>query len=833
MTEPSRNSVHRPTRGALAVVLLAVPAAARSQESRTALEEVIVTATRVETSLQQTPMSIYALSGEDLELAGIRAGGDLAVMLPNVMLNPQPGGERDAVMTIRGLPGVTTYVDGVWVGTVGFLQRELVDLERVEVLLGPQGTLFGRNTNGGAIQLVTRRPGPDLAAKVDLELGDFARREATVAVDWPITARLKSRWIAASDRNDGFLESTTAPITLGADNDDLLRADLLWEPTQGLSLRFVATHENLRGSDARAVRISDPDNPTIVAYNVLAGNPDYLSAARAIDSAFPAPPFKLAGDRYTALTHEPGYPGGSLGRWQTGSDLAGPTSTVANDYVTLTVEWNLTSHLSLRSLTSWVASDSRQSTDWDASEFTIRTRTLFDTGETKAQELHLQGQYRDGAVRWLLGLYDQRSDNWEREYLWVDWEFAQPNTGPNPGTPGPPGVGGRPLLNSTAVDYVRAWGKTVGNAALANYLPPTFSTADLLSAQDQNDRAVFGDVAFTFRNALDLTVGLRIATDDGGFAQHMPAEAFRPIAPGTVAAGDLFATSGVISSARDPDFPSTSTPRVSLGYRFNERLYAYASYAEGFTSSEAVSNPLGGPPIILDPEVVKTDEVGLRSTWLHERLRFNATVFYSRWDGLRVLEAVDDPNNPGQPIGNLRIPSSDGVARTTGVEMALRYLPSERWALDLALATLDAKYLDIGDPAANGTGLQPGIPFQLAPARSYSLAVRYQLPLGRGGRLLFAASYGWRDQYERAVANDFQARSPDGSHRLEPSYGLLNTSVVYRPAKARWQLSLFGTNLTNEWYVDGGLDVGLYDGYDSITIGRPRELGLRFALDLR
>lgn len=820
-------------RRALALALPAWAATAQEPQTRAALDEVVVTATRVETSLQQTPMSIYALSAEDLVLAGIRDGGDLSIMLPNVMLSPQPGGERDSVMTIRGLPGVTTYVDGVWVGTAGFLQRDLVDLERVEVLLGPQGTLFGRNTNGGAIQLVTRRPGPDRGARVDVQLGDFVRREATIAVDWPITERLKSRWIAASDGSDGFLDSSTAPITLGADDDALLRADLIWEPTRRLSLRFVASHENLRGSDARAVRISNPDDPVYVAYNVLGGNPDYLSRARAIDPAFPAPPVALAGDRYTALTHEPGYPGGSLGRWQTGSDLSGPTSTIANDYVTLTVDWNLASHLALRSLTSWVATESKQSTDWDASEFTLRTRTLFDTGDTKAQEFHLKGEYRNGALRWLLGLYYQRSDDWERQYRWVSWEFAEPSTGPNPGTPGPPGVGGRPQLNRAAVDYVRAWGRTVGSAALASYLPPTFSTADVLSEQDETDRAVFGEVAFTFRNALDLAVGLRVASDDGGIAQHAPAEAFRPTTPGTVAAGDLFATSGVTSSARDPDFPSTSTPRVSLGYRFNESLYAYASYAEGFTSSEAVKNPLGPTPIILDPEVVRTDELGLRSTWLGERLRFNATIYDSRWDGLRVFEAVDDPNNPGQPIGNLRVPSSGGVARTRGVEVAIRYLPSARWALDLALATLDAEYLDVGDPAANGTGLQPGIPLQFAPARSYSLAIQDQLPLAHGGRLQFAASYGWRDEYERASASDFQARNPDGSRRLEPSYGILNVRIAYRPARGRWQLSLFGTNLTNEWYVQGGNDVGLYEGYDNIIIGRPRELGLGFTLDLR
>ena len=541
MTETARNRVRRLARRALALALPAWTASAQAQELRTALDEVVVTATRVETSLQQTPMSIYALSGEDLELAGIRDGGDLAIMLPNVMLNPQPGGERDSVMTIRGLPGVTTYVDGVWVGTTGFLQRDFVDLERIEVLLGPQGTLFGRNTNGGAIQLVTRRPGPDLDARVGIELGDFARREATVAVDWPITGRLKSRWIAASDRNEGFLESTTAPITLGADDDDLLRADLLWEPTQRLSLRFVASHENLRGSDARAVRISNPNDPVYIAYNVLAGNPDYLSAARAIDPAF-GPAHRACGRPLTALTHRPGYPGGSLGRWQTGSDLPGPTSTVANDYVTLSVEWDVTSHLSLRSLTSWVASESKQSTDWDASEFTL-ARARFSTPADQGTGVSSRGPVSRRALRWWLGLYYQRSDDSERQYRWVSWEFASRTPDRIPARPGAPGAGGRPLLNRTTVDYVRL-GEDGRQLGARSFLPPTFSTADLLSEQDETDRAVFGEVAFTFRHALDLRSACASRTAMAA-CQHMPAEAFRRIAPGTVAAGDRSATSGI------------------------------------------------------------------------------------------------------------------------------------------------------------------------------------------------------------------------------------------------------------------------------------------------
>ena len=136
---------------------------------RAALEEIVVTATRVETNLQETPMSIHAFSGEDLDLAGIDAGRDLGIMVPNVVINPGCCGEFATATFIRGLPGVTTYVDGINFYNVGFLQRSFVEIERVEVLRGPQGTLFGRNTNGGAVQILTRRAGRGVrAARLDV-----------------------------------------------------------------------------------------------------------------------------------------------------------------------------------------------------------------------------------------------------------------------------------------------------------------------------------------------------------------------------------------------------------------------------------------------------------------------------------------------------------------------------------------------------------------------------------------------------------------------------------------------------------------------------------------
>jgi iron complex outermembrane receptor protein len=221
---------------------------------------------------------------------------------------------------------------------------------------------------------------------------------------------------------------------------------------------------------------------------------------------------------------------------------------------------------------------------------------------------------------------------------------------------------------------------------------------------------------------------------------------------------------------------------------------------------------------VLDPEIVATREIGLRSDWRENRLRLNATLFDSQWDGLRVRKLVEG--------SNFRVTTSDGVAQSQGLEVEVRYLLGQRFELDFGLGLLDTEYLEIGDPPANGTGLQPGTPFQYAPETSFSLGARYRWPLSRGGEVLFAGAYGWMDEYQRANASDFQTKNPDGTTSFEPAYGIFNARVVYQAPNRRWQLAAFGANLTDEWYVNGGFDGGRYEGYDQATVGRPREVGV-------
>jgi outer membrane receptor protein involved in Fe transport len=171
------------------------------------------------------------------------------------------------------------------------------------------------------------------------------------------------------------------------------------------------------------------------------------------------------------------------------------------------------------------------------------------------------------------------------------------------------------------------------------------------------------------------------------------------------------------------------------------------------------------------------------------------------------------------------------VAEATGLEIDLSYLPGDRWQLELGLGLLDSEYVDVGVPPANGSGLQPGTPFAYAPDTSVSLSARYRWPLAGGAELALIGNYGWMDEYYRARAADQQSKNDDGSHKPEPAYGILNANVVFQPAGRNWQLSVFGTNLTDERYVNGGVVAVMALDYG--TLGRPREVGIGMQFTFR
>jgi iron complex outermembrane receptor protein len=804
-----------------AAVIGSIPFGASAQ-----LEEIIVTATRRETDLQSTPLSIQAFTSEQLELSGLKRGQDLGIMVPNLVANPSGGGVGSPNFYIRGLPGVGIYIDGVWQSSWGFLESNFTEVERVEVLRGPQGTLFGRNTNGGAVNITSRAPAEEFGARINLEVGEFDRQFVTASLDVPITDTFKTKFMVSSMESDGFLQSLTADRSLGDQDDDLYRIDLLWEPTDAFSVRLTANDEDKSGTEPRIIRITNENNAQYVRYNVLAGNPEFLARARAVDPTFPASPFTafFPSDRFTPLTHMPGYPGGEVGKWQTKSDS--PAEGVQRDlrYYTLTTNWSITDNFGFKAIFSDWEFDRSQDADFDGSEFTFTTDTNRSHDENQTVELHFTGTNFDGRLDWLGGFYSLDEDTKSRTYRWTMLDL------PRAGTAG----AAANTLRADAQAYLQSWRATVG-------LPATpagiFGHIDSLTFTEGEQEALFGEVTIGLTQKLDMTLGVRVTDDQRTTFSLTPTDGFRPPLPGDQPVGDIFA--GTITTTTDaPDFGNNTTNKFVMQYQLTDDVMLYGSWSEGFTETAlnfvnipTFVSPGNCPalptPIPLKREEIANREIGLRSDWRDGTLRLNATYFDAAWDGMRVVALPIDPCT-GAPAPN-PYPTADGLGDASGWEFELTIAPAQadRWQFDVALGIIDTAYRASGffDPVS-GSGTSPEGPFAYAPENSAAFTIQYVQPFANGANLTVTGNYGWRDEYVRDAAHQRILIDENGNYIMEPSYGILNSRVTYAPADANWSLALWGTNLTDEQYVNGGFDARQVWGYDFATIGRPREVGL-------
>jgi iron complex outermembrane receptor protein len=695
----------------------------------------------------------------------------------------------------------------------------------VEVLRGPQGTLFGRNTNGGAVNITSRAPAEEFGARLSFEIGEFNRRYATAAVDVPLSDTVKTKWMVSSMQNDGFLESLTVNRALGNQDDQMFRFDLLWEPTDRLGIRFTANDEDKRGTEPRIIRITNENNAQYVRYNVLAGNPEFLARARAVDPAFPASPFTafFPSNRFTPQTHMPGFPGGEVGEWQTKSDS--PANGVGRDlrYYTLTADWAITDNLSLKAIASDWEFTRTQDADFDGSEFTFTTDTNRSLDENDTLELHLTGANFDGRVNWIAGYYSLDENSKSRTYRWTMLDL------PRAGTTG----AAANTLHADAQAYLQDWRATVGLPAT----PATiFGHLDQLNFIEGEQQALFGEVTIGLTQKLDMTLGVRVTDDEGRTLVQTPTGGFRPPSPGDEPRGDIFA--GTLAQVREaPDFGNNTTNKFALQYQLTEDLMVYGSWSEGFTETAipfvnvpTLVSPGNCPalptPFPLTREEITNRELGLRSDWLDGTLRFNATYFDAAWDGMRVVALPIDPCT-NAPAPN-PYPTSDGLGDADGWELEVIYAPQEleRWRFNVALGLINTAYRDSGffDPIS-GSGTSPTGPFAYAPDNSASLGVQYDLPLSGGANLTVVGNYGWMDEYVRDAAHQRILIDANGNYVREPAYGILNARMVYEPAEGNWSLAVWGTNLGDEQYVNGGFDARQVWGYDFAVIGRPREVG--------
>jgi iron complex outermembrane receptor protein len=723
------------------------------------LEEIVVSARRREENVQDVPISIVALNAEALEFRGVQQLSDLSLQVPNIVLmGGGATGETSGNFHMRGIPGIATYVDGVWQSSdAGLMTMNVVEVERVEVLRGPQGTLFGKNSTGGAIQYVTKLPTDEFGAKIELTGGEYDRRDVVASVDVPVADNLAIKLTGAQLYRDGFITSRTTGRKFGDIDDRLLRGDFLWTPSDDVTFRFIAESTDIdRNGSARTLEEIRLTNARPRAYN-------------------------SAGYPFTNATHVSGFPGGVVGRWETMSDVENDGYVSDLLRVTIDGEVQINDNLLFKTITGYRDIEDRVYTDWDAAEITLIEDDRWRANDQLTQEFQIQHSLSD-RISYVAGFYYWNEYSATRTFRWTFTEFR---TG---------------QLSQAAVTAAQpGFTFTPGNS-------------DVYTGAETSGQAIFGEVNVALTDKLDLTVGVRFNDEEIESYQITGTGVQLPALPDTDPVGDVFAgnkqTVGVAA------FDST-TPRVSIAYDWRDNLMVYASYAEGFGAGGINVNPVLGI-VPYGPEELSNYEIGLRSDWWDGNLRVNATAFDSEWEGIQLSQAPPDPNNPGLSIPNPIIVNA-AAADASGIEIETNWSIGEAWRIDASLAFLDTAYTNPGD----ATQIQLNTPFAYAPERSYSIGVQHTASLANSGRLVTRLDYGWMDDYERSREIRFQA--------TQEAFGLLNARVVYEPPAQNWRLSVFGTNLSDEKYLNSGMVSGAFS-VDAATVGRPREVGASLQL---
>ena len=821
------------------------PVAAQEQSAEGGLEEIVVTATRREQNLQDVPLAVVAFTGEALETQGVENMEDLNAIVPNVVIAGNNVGTDTATFVMRGIPNVGTYIDGIWqVSNNGLLLREFVELERVEVLRGPQGTLYGRDSTGGAIRLYTKPPADEFGGQVDMTAGSFERRDVKASLDLPITDTFRSRFTLASYNRDGYITSKTTGFKTGNYEDEVIRADFIWEPSDRVSLRFNAQSDTIVANSPRVQTYIDPQ----IAYN----SGYQVGLAEAFDIA--------SGGRWNCTFACAGFPGGRLSEWESTSEITVPSRQWLEQQ-TVDLQVDLTDNIGFQYLLGNTYVDSRTYNDWDSGEFNFYIDYFNNETEVTSHEFQFSGG--NDRLSWVGGAYMWDQSNRSRNPAWSmrEWEEvssfgeAQPFsyqdqvlTHPSCTTATPasrgitswaPHVAGGyvpPFALNLDVNSVDGWPFPCDfipngwvDALAAGSRPPA---GDRLNGSEIDGWAVFGEVTVGLTERLDLTLGYRLHDQEQDQFEFDEAAG---IAAGITAAKPLqtnreWFSGGVYDGIRIPDSTTSvafdkDTMRASLSWAFNDDAMIYVGYTEGFNSGGLAiyEDSLGPVQTSFGPETLENTEIGLRSDWLDGRLRFNATYFMTDWIGIQLAATVRDRVTQ-QEVTEL-VPQNAASAEASGWEFELSYAATDRLLIQSNVGFLDTKYTDSRSPAVT-----LNTEFSRAPEETYNFGIQYDADTRNGGSLLtrFDASYTgafWRSdtpslrQNAYGVPRDYEAGD----------YWLMNARLVYTPPDRNYQLSLFGTNLTDEYNINSGFLHNIWQ-FDFGTVDRPREVGVGMRL---
>ncbi|MCV6621395.1 MAG: TonB-dependent receptor [Cellvibrionaceae bacterium] len=754
-----------------------------SQSQNWAYEEVVVTARKREESLQDVPVSVTAFSGAGLENRGISNLQGINNFTPNLELsNGRPdGGGSAAQAYIRGVgqsdflfpndPGVGLYVDDVYLARSVGGMLALVDVERVEVLRGPQGTLYGKNTIGGAIKVVTKKPTGEAGGKLQMTLGRYDRRDVMGSVDFAMGDSAAGRIQVGSLQRDGYVIRNFDGVDLGNEDKKMLRADFAFEASDNIDVRISADIQKQRQNGAPGTLIK-------VVPSTAGAMPDPTGAIDPVTNI----PGVIPGTGIIETLYNgaviPNIIAPSLGlpadtqfdeRWITGnSRSSNGTAKVADDNdiwgISATIDWDLGNEMSLKSISAYRNMEAQFGRDGDHSPLpVVSTFNNFEQWQF-SQELQLSGISFDDRLNWLAGVY----------------AFKE---------------------SASDLNDVKLVSGTYDLIGLEFDLTPS-------SDIDIESLAAFAHASYDISEKLSMTAGLRYTYEKKELARSfILTQSQQPITIRET--GVPLTEDGKFGPPLEESWTRLS-PKIGIDYHLEDDVLLYALFASGFKSGGWSPRPqVGTENKAFDHEVLNSFETGIKSKWMDGRLVANMSMFYNIYEDMQITTVGADAVT-GQLVLSV---NNAGEAKMSGLELEVKALPTPQLEVQMGLGYLNARYNELDE----SSGIRKSNELPDAPELTFNTSIAYHFDIADAGELGLRLGAAYKGKTYKDAYNT-QPLTVD-------SYWLVDASISFETNDGDWRVALVGNNLTDEEYISNGVNVeafGYFEGY----FGRPREYAL-------